>query len=187
MSKVATKKATTKKAAAPKVAAKKTPVKKAAASKTLAPAFATEPSPSEKAAFVKAMWHGVQPKAEAGAKKTKTPKAAAPKVEVLRKIPAKKAPVNTALSAQALALAKLIEKAFVADEIDQLQPHALQALMEALCRTYAAQVEADIHEGVISHNSLVSATDVMVVCGALLKAVDLQVFELGMWQTWSGR
>ena len=32
-----------------------------------------------------------------------------------------------------------------------------------------------------------TATEVMVTVTALLKAVNLQVFELGMWQAWSGR
>ena len=31
-----------------------------------------------------------------------------------------------------------------------------------------------------------TATDVMVTVTAMLKAVNLQVFELGMWQAWSG-
>ena len=33
----------------------------------------------------------------------------------------------------------------------------------------------------------VTATEVMVTVTAMLKAVNLQVFELGMWQAWSGR
>jgi len=32
-----------------------------------------------------------------------------------------------------------------------------------------------------------SATDVMIAVTAMLKAVNLQLFELGMWQAWSGR
>jgi hypothetical protein len=32
-----------------------------------------------------------------------------------------------------------------------------------------------------------TATQVMVTVTAMLKAVNLQVFELGMWQAWSGR
>jgi hypothetical protein len=32
----------------------------------------------------------------------------------------------------------------------------------------------------------VTATDVMVTATAMLKAVNLQVFELGMWQSWGG-
>jgi hypothetical protein len=31
-----------------------------------------------------------------------------------------------------------------------------------------------------------TATEVMVTVTAMLKAVNLQVFELGMWQAWSG-
>ena len=33
----------------------------------------------------------------------------------------------------------------------------------------------------------ITATEVMVTVTAMLKAVNLQVFELGMWQAWSGR
>ena len=32
-----------------------------------------------------------------------------------------------------------------------------------------------------------NATEVMVTVTAMLKAVNLQVFELGMWQAWSGK
>ena len=32
-----------------------------------------------------------------------------------------------------------------------------------------------------------TATDVMVTVTAMLKALNLQVFELGMWQAWSGK
>jgi len=34
---------------------------------------------------------------------------------------------------------------------------------------------------------VVTATDVMVTVSAMLKAVNVQVFELGMWQSWGGR
>jgi hypothetical protein len=32
-----------------------------------------------------------------------------------------------------------------------------------------------------------TASEVMVTVTAMLKAVNLQVFELGMWQAWSGK
>ena len=38
-----------------------------------------------------------------------------------------------------------------------------------------------------SGGAQVTATEVMVTVTAMLKAVNLQVFELGMWQAWSGR
>ena len=36
-------------------------------------------------------------------------------------------------------------------------------------------------------DAAITATEVMVTVTAMLKAVNLQVFELGMWQAWSGR
>jgi len=35
--------------------------------------------------------------------------------------------------------------------------------------------------------SRVTATDVMNVSSGLFKAVNLAVFELGLWQSWTGR
>jgi hypothetical protein len=32
----------------------------------------------------------------------------------------------------------------------------------------------------------ITSTDLMVAASQLLKAGDLQVFELGMWQSWTG-
>ena len=32
-----------------------------------------------------------------------------------------------------------------------------------------------------------NATEVMVAVTAMMKAVNVQVFELGMWQAWSGK
>ena len=32
-----------------------------------------------------------------------------------------------------------------------------------------------------------TATEVMVAVTAMLKAVNVQVFELGMWQAWAGK
>jgi hypothetical protein len=150
-----------------------------------------EPSPQEKADFLKAMSKGITPNTEAARKveaKKKSGAAqteAAPKVEVLRRIPAPAAVENTPESAEALRLAAMIEKALIDGELEKLQPHAQQALIAALCKYYAANADMGNRYAVLGQRSAVSATDVMVMCGALLKAVDLQVFELGMWQSWS--
>ena len=56
--------------------------------------------------------------------------------------------------------------------------------MIAAIRAYAAQVTADnAYFPVVPPNTL-TATDAMIVASALLKAVNLQVFELGLWQSW---
>lgn len=105
---------------------------------------------------------------------------------MLRRIPAPAAIIDTPESKTALALAALIEKAIDDGDLGKVQPHAQQALVAALCKLYAAHAEAGERFNILGQRgATVAATDVMVMCGALLKAVDLQVFELGMWQSWS--
>ncbi len=174
-----------------KTVSTKTASVKAAPKASSKPSAANEPTPQEKADFVRAMSKGIQPNTEA-ARKVDAKKRAAPAtsgeaetVKILRKIPAPQAVVNTAESDEALRVAAMIESALAAGNLDCLQPHAQQALIGALCRLYAANSEAGNRFPVVGGRAAVTATDVMVMCGALLKAVDLQVFELGMWQSWS--
>jgi hypothetical protein len=63
---------------------------------------------------------------------------------------------------------------------------AAQKLLAALCKAYAQQVQAGTATSALGRNA-VSATEVMITASGLLKAADLQVFELGMWQSWTGR
>ena len=96
---------------------------------------------------------------------------------------AKKAPQKS----EAAELAKELEQGLAEGRLDILAPEALQALMAALCKTYAANIEAGHAFPLLGNRSAVTSTDVMVACAALLKSADLQVFELGMWQSWTGR
>jgi hypothetical protein len=93
----------------------------------------------------------------------------------------------TAADAVSAAVASLTG-AIAADRLDQLPPALIQKLMAAAIRTYSAKVQAgeqflpfDFDTG------RVSPTDIMITASALLKAGDLQVFELGMWQSYTGR
>ncbi len=90
-------------------------------------------------------------------------------------------------SADARALAAALERALADGDLDVLTPDALQALMAALCRTYSAQVEAGRDVLPLRGRTSVSSTDVMTSASGLLKAANLAVFELGMWQSWTGR
>ena len=165
----------------------------------------------DKVNFVKALWEGVTPKGDktssgskSGVEKSKAGKVKAekvkadkpkagkaakvPKVEILRKI---SAPVRiesrqTPESDQALALVRALEAKFDAGELDVLTPEATQALMGVICRIYGANQESGNKYSLLSGRAAVTGTDAMITCSALLKAVDLQVFELGMWQSWSG-
>ena len=90
------------------------------------------------------------------------------------------------LSADAIRLASEIERAFKkSDQV--LSAEAMQALMGALCRLYTAQVEAGAKYTPIAEGQFVSPTGVMVTASGLLRAANLAVFELGMWQSWTGR
>ena len=72
-------------------------------------------------------------------------------------------------------------------KLDSLTPQALQALMSACCKTYATRVEAGEDLLPLAQRTTVSPTEVMVTASGLLRAANLAVFELGMWQSWTGR
>jgi hypothetical protein len=91
------------------------------------------------------------------------------------------------LSAQANELAASVEQALAQGRPDALAPEALQNVMAAVCRAYRAQIDAGQNHLPLPRPTVEAPTDVMVTCGALLRAADLQVFELGMWQSFTGR
>src|SRR6516162_6121819 len=87
----------------------------------------------------------------------------------------------------AMRLARDIDRALNEGRTDVLSEEALQALMAAVCRSYSAQIEAGGSFPPLADRSRVTSTDVMVTASGLLKAANLAVFELGMWQSWTGR
>jgi hypothetical protein len=91
------------------------------------------------------------------------------------------------LSADAARLAAAIERALAEGRRDMLSPDALQALMAALCRSYAAQLESGNEILPLEQRGSVSSTDIMIMASGLLRSANLAVFELGMWQSWTGR
>jgi len=90
------------------------------------------------------------------------------------------------LSDQAIRLAGEIERQFAKDE-RALSVEAMQTLMGTLCRIYSTQVEGGATFTPIPHGQAVSPTGVMLTASGLLRAANLAVFELGMWQSWTGR
>ena len=111
--------------------------------------------------------------------------AAKPRPAALRAIKPAVAPESGA-SAEAKRLAVTLERSIVDDKLDTVSAEALQKLMAAACRVYTARREAGEQFAPVPKNSI-TATDVMITASGLLKAADLAVFELGMWQNWTGR
>jgi|RhiMetStandDraft_8_1073273.scaffolds.fasta_scaffold45894_1 hypothetical protein len=70
---------------------------------------------------------------------------------------------------------------------ERLSDGQVQDMLAKAVRLYAERaVERDGALPAFAPDA-VSATEVMVTVTAMLKAVNLQVFELGMWQAWSGQ
>lgn len=75
-----------------------------------------------------------------------------------------------------------------ADTIARPSDAEIQEMLAKAVRLYAERAaERDGALAAFPAGAQVTATDVMVTVTAMLKAVNLQVFELGMWQAWSGR
>ena len=92
-----------------------------------------------------------------------------------------------AASADAQRLAAEIEQGLARGRTDVLAPEALQALMAAAVKAYAARVEAGEGVAALGARTSVTPTEVMIAASGLLRAANLAVFELGMWQSWTGR
>ncbi len=63
----------------------------------------------------------------------------------------------------------------------------VQARLAEAVRLFAERAEERGPFSAFPPDANVTATEVMVTVTAMLKAVNLQVFELGMWQAWSGK
>ena len=126
---------------------------------------------------------------KAVAAKARPASSAKPKAKLVAVKPATNKPKVVAdndVSADAIRLAAEIEREFAKHD-DALTPEAMQTLMSALCRVYAAQVENGATHTPIPEGQIVSPTGVMLTASGLLRAANLAVFELGMWQSWTGK
>ena len=71
-----------------------------------------------------------------------------------------------------------------ADSAESMSREQIQEMLARAVRLYAAKVEESGDFPAIPPAAL-TATDAMIASSALLRAVNVQLFELGMWQAWS--
>lgn len=100
-------------------------------------------------------------------------------------VPGIASPVDT-VSSQMTATAAAIEKAIAASDLESLPVESLQKLMAAVVKAYSAKREAGESFLPVAAAGRVTPTDIMLTSSQLLRAGNLQVFELGMWQSWTG-
>jgi hypothetical protein len=67
-----------------------------------------------------------------------------------------------------------------------LPDEPMRQLMTALIKVHAVKFDEGQRPALIDMHGGVSATAVLVATSALMKAANLEIFELGMWQSWSG-
>ena len=91
-------------------------------------------------------------------------------------------PAGTALQEAIAAL----EDARRTNNLDAVGVADLQRLMAALVNAYCAKRAGGEKFAPLAPDHGVTPTDIMVAASQLLKAGDLQVVELGMWQSWTG-
>jgi hypothetical protein len=70
--------------------------------------------------------------------------------------------------------------------LNGVEARDMQALMAAAVREYAKRADSPGGYFPIVPGSTITATDAMIVSSALLKIVNIAVFELGLWQSWAG-
>ncbi len=94
----------------------------------------------------------------------------------------RRAKVAELASDLAAAFAEAIEE----NRLDSVPDDALGQVFASAVRLYAAKAQEGEAPRPFARNSGVTATDVMIGCTAMLEAVNSLVFELGLWQAWSG-
>ncbi len=68
----------------------------------------------------------------------------------------------------------------------ELPDELIQEAMTALTRLYTVKFQIGERWSPFVDQEAVPATSVMIMTTAMCRAVNVELFELGMWQAWSG-
>lgn len=83
--------------------------------------------------------------------------------------------------------AATLADALIHDEVSTISDAALQELLSQAVRVFSAKRQVEGRKvSAFPDRSGVTATDVSITALSMLRAADLQVFELGLWQSWVG-
>lgn len=77
-----------------------------------------------------------------------------------------------------------LEQIVAAGRTDALTQEESQRLVCAVVKLYAAKFQAESGFPAVPYAGI-NATEAMLMATAVLKAANLNVFELGLWQQWS--
>ncbi len=91
---------------------------------------------------------------------------------------------DTALALRSAA--EVLAEAVTRDDPGSVPDRDLQMLFAAVARAYALKIDRGEKLAAFTPADGVTATDVAVAASGMLAAVEMAVFELGMWQTIKG-
>ena len=95
-------------------------------------------------------------------------------------------PNNNDLDDAARSLAASLGETIAAGQAGSFSDEAMRELMAALVKIHAIKVDEGQRPALIDPDSGISATAILMATSALMKSSNLEIFELGMWQSWSG-
>jgi hypothetical protein len=71
------------------------------------------------------------------------------------------------------------------DRLNDVPDDSLGQLFASVVRLYAAKAQIGNPPRPFARNSGITATDVMIGCTAMLEGVNVPLFDLALWQSWS--
>jgi hypothetical protein len=83
------------------------------------------------------------------------------------------------------ATVKAVDDALESTDFSEFSDTSVQQLLTAAAKLYAAYAEQGGKLPATLPGAL-NATQGMIVTTALLRSVNVQLFELGLWQSWAG-
>jgi hypothetical protein len=93
--------------------------------------------------------------------------------------------IESALRCMKALIAQSIASAEAGGTEQICPPELVQRFLELGTRLHSAEMQAGRHLPAFAQDHGVAATDVMIATTSMLKAVNIQLFELGMWQMWA--
>jgi hypothetical protein len=93
---------------------------------------------------------------------------------------------DSALADEMLRMVKALEAKVADDNFETVDGEAARRLFAAMIKVYSLRIEAGERDLPVNMgDSGTNATDLMITASALLRSGDLEVFELGMWQSYT--
>ncbi len=83
-------------------------------------------------------------------------------------------------------LRQLAQRIIEAPEGEELPDELVQQAFTVMTRLYTVKFQMGERWPPFVNDREMPATAVMIMSTAMLRAVNLELFELGMWQAWSG-